>query len=160
MQANCPVCSKAGLDITTNTHNIPYFDDVMETVFKCKSCGYRSVDVLVLGEHEASRHTLEIEDEKDINARIVRSGTSTVEIPELGVKITPGPDSEGYITNVEGVLSRIEKAIRMNPPSDKSDEVLKRMELAKEGKEKLTLIIEDKSGNSAIISKKARKEEI
>ncbi len=134
MQVNCPVCSTAGLDITTNTHNIPYFDDVMETVFKCKHCGYKSVDVLVLGEHAACRHTLKIESEKDINARIVRSGTSIVEIPELGVKITPGPSSEGYITNVEGVLNRISEAIRMNPPSQKSDEVLKRIERAIDGK--------------------------
>lgn len=48
----------------------------------------------------------------------------------------------------------------MNPSTKKSDEVLEKIELAKKGKVKLTLTIEDKSGNSAIISKKAVKEKI
>lgn len=160
MQAICPVCEKAGLEITTNTHNIPYFEEVMESVFKCSNCGYRHVDVLVLGEKEPSRYTLKIDSARDMHARVVRSGKATVEIPEIGVKITPGPDSEGYITNVEGVLKRIEDVIRMQAKTEKSEEVLEKIEKAKDGKTTLHLKIRDPSGNSAIISKKAKKEEI
>ncbi len=160
MQALCPVCNVAGLEITTHTHNIPYFDEVMESVFKCPRCGYRSVDVLVLGEKEPSRYTLKIETADDMNTRVVRSGKATAEVPEIGVKITPGPDSEGYITNVEGVLKRIEDIVIMQKDSEKKKEVLEKIKRAKEGKFTLNLKITDPSGNSAIISKKAKKEEI
>jgi zinc finger protein len=160
MQSICPVCAKAGLEITTNTHNIPYFEEVMETLVKCDSCGYRHVDVLVLGEKEPSRYTLKIESAEDMHARVVRSGRSTVEVVELGVKITPGPDAQGYISNVEGVLKRIEDIVMMQGESKKKEEILQKIKDAKEGKFTLNLIITDPSGNSAIISDKAKKEEI
>ena len=160
MQAICPVCEKAGLEITTNTHNIPYFDEVMETVVKCRECGYRHVDVMVLGEKEPSRYTLKIDSAEDMHIRVVRSGRATVEIKELGVEITPGPDSEGYITNVEGVLKRIENIVVMQKGSGKKEEILKKINDAKDGKFTINLIITDPSGNSVIISDKAWKEEI
>lgn len=160
MRSICPVCEKAGLKTTSNTHDIPYFEEVMEMLTKCDSCGYRHVDVLVLGEKEPARYTLKIESAGDMHARVVRSGRSIVEVPELGVKITPGPDAEGYISNVEGVLKRIEDAIRMHPASEKSKELLEKIKRAKEGRETLHLKIEDPTGNSAIISEKALKEEI
>jgi zinc finger protein len=160
MQAVCPVCKRAGLEITTHTHNIPYFDEVMESVAKCSRCGYRHVDVLVLGEKEPSRYTFKAERSEDMNVRVVRSGKSTVEIPELGVEITPGPDAEGYISNVEGVLKRIEKVVLSQPSSGEKEEILKKINDAKEGKFTIELIITDPSGNSAIISKKAKKEGI
>jgi zinc finger protein len=160
MQSICPVCKKAGLKMTSNTHNIPYFEEVMETLTKCNSCGYRHVDVLVLGEKEPVIYTLKIDSKEDMHARVVRSGRSIVEVPELGVKITPGPDAEGYISNVEGVLKRIEDVIRMHPVSENSKDLLQKINRAKEGKETLHLKIEDPSGNSVIISKKAQKEDI
>jgi zinc finger protein len=76
------------------------------------------------------------------------------------VKITPGPDAEGYISNVEGVLKRIEDVIRMQGESEKSRELLQKIKNAKEGSEILHLKIEDPTGNSAIISEKALKEDI
>lgn len=160
MQAICPVCEKAGLEITSNTHDIPYFDEVMESVVKCGHCGYRHVDVLVLGEREPSKYTLKIESAKDMHIRVVRSSKSIVEIPEIGVKITPGPDAQGYVSNVEGVLKRIEDVIKMQGVSEKSKEVLQKIKMAKEGELTLHLKITDPSGNSAIISDKAKREEI
>jgi zinc finger protein len=116
--------------------------------------------VLVLGEKEPSSYTLKVETTDDMNARVVRSGRATVEIPEIGVEITPGPDSEAYITNVEGVLKRIEDVVVSQKGSGKKEELLKKINDAKEGKLTINLIITDPSGNSAIISKKAKKEEI
>jgi len=160
MQINCPVCDTAGLEIITNSDDIPYFGEVLETLTKCPHCGYRHVDVLVLGEKEPSRYTLKVDTADDINARVVRSGKSIVEIPEIGVEITPGPDSEAYISNVEGVLNRIEGVLKMQEESGKKEEVLGNIKKAKEGKFTITLKITDPSGNSAIISKKAKREEI
>lgn len=160
MLLKCPVCNKIGLETKFNIHVIPYFEEVMETLVKCQYCGYRNVDVLVLGEKEPARYTLKIDSKEDMSVRVVRSGHSIVEVLELGVTITPGPDSEGYVSNVEGVLKRIEDVIMMCQDSEKSKELLRKIKRAKEGKEILHLKIEDPSGNSAIISKKALKENI
>jgi zinc finger protein len=160
MQLLCPVCDAVGLLMTTNSHEIPYFGEVMETMTKCQKCGYRNVDVLVLGEKEPSRYTFKVEGTEDLNVRVVRSGKSTVEIKELGVKITPGPSSEGYISNVEGVLKRIEDIVVMQKSSDKKEEILEKIKKAKDGKFTLNLKITDPSGNSVILSDKAKKEDL
>jgi len=160
MLLKCPVCHRIGLEVTFNIHNIPYFDEVMETLAKCQSCGYSHADVLVLGEKKSVRYTLEIDSKEDMSIRVVRSGHSIVEVLELGVTITPGPDAEGYVSNVEGVLKRIEDVIMMYPDSERSKGLLRKIKGAKEGKETLHLKIEDPTGNSTIISKKALKEDI
>lgn len=160
MLSECPVCKRAGLEITFNIHNIPYFEEVMETLAKCQSCGYRHADLVVLGEKEPVSHSFKIDCQEDMSVRVVRSSHSTIEVPELGVRITPGPGAEGYISNVEGVLKRIEDVIAICPDSKRSIELLRKIKMAKEGKETLHLKIEDPTGNSAIISKKALKENI
>lgn len=160
MFLKCPVCDRPGLKTTFNVHDIPYFGEVMETMSKCVSCNYRNVDVLVLGEKEPAKYTLKIDSAEDMSIRVVRSGRSIVEVPELGVKITPGPGSEGYVSNVEGVLKRIENVIMTCPETGRSKDLLKKINDAKEGRETLHLKIDDPTGNSVIISEKAIKEGI
>ena len=46
-----------------------------------------------------------------MNVRVVKSQSATITIPELGVKVEPGPQSQSYISNVEGVLKRFEDAV-------------------------------------------------
>jgi|GEM_PF-4657512 len=133
MQLLCPVCDAAGLELTTNSHEIAYFGEIMETMTKCQKCGYRHVDVMVLGEKEPSRYTFKAEGTEDLNVRVVRSGKSTVEIKELGVKITPGPANEGYISNVEGVLTRIEDIVFMQKDSERKRALLEKIKKGKRG---------------------------
>jgi zinc finger protein len=157
----CPSCRREGVKVNFHRHEIKYFGEVMESVIQC-DCGYRHVDVLILGEKEPVRYRIRIEDEEDMNARVVRSGSSTIEIPELGVKVTPGVASEGYITNIEGVLTRIEDVLvslrDWEGKKTKAEELLNRVAGIKRGEEAVHMIIEDPSGNSAIISDKAVKE--
>ncbi len=158
----CPSCRREGVKVNFHRHEIKYFGEVMESVISC-DCGYRHVDVLILGEKEPVRYRIKIEDEEDMNIRVVRSGNSTIEIPELGVKITPGVASEGYITNIEGVLTRVEDvlvSLKGWEGKEKADELLVRIEGIKRGEEVVNLIIEDPSGNSTIISDKTLKEAV
>ncbi|MDI6655688.1 MAG: ZPR1 zinc finger domain-containing protein, partial [Candidatus Hydrothermarchaeota archaeon] len=108
VDAPCPACEKLGLDVAFHIHEIPYFGDVMENVISCSSCSYRHADVIILETKEPTRYALKVESEEDMLIRVVRSGSAKIEIPELGIKITPGLNSEGYVSNVEGVLARIE----------------------------------------------------
>ena len=54
-----------------------------------------------------------IEDEEQLRARVVRSSSCTVCIPELDLEVNPGTSSTGYVSNVEGVLNRFQEIINM-----------------------------------------------
>ena len=71
-------------------------------------------------------------------------------------------DVEGYVSNVEGLLERFKKILeseRDNADDEdvrkKAKNLLKRLWKIELGEEKVKMIIEDPSGNSAIISEKA-----
>jgi zinc finger protein len=89
--------------------------------------------------------------------------TGTVKVPELGVQIDPGPACHGFVTNIEGVLDRIEQVVQgtllwaENDERKNAQELLGKITRAREGTFPFTLIIEDPSGNSAIISEKVQK---
>ncbi|MEE8358638.1 MAG: ZPR1 zinc finger domain-containing protein [Candidatus Hydrothermarchaeales archaeon] len=165
MQAGteCPVCKKPGLTVAFDKYVIPHFGEAMISLASCSECGYKHSDTLIVEESNPVEYTLKISCEQDMSVRVIRSSRATVEIPELGVKISPGSHSEGYITNVEGVLERIKEAIETGVRgSDKSarrkaEELYDKISLLKEGKGVATLHILDPSGNSAIWSKKAVK---
>jgi zinc finger protein len=158
----CPVCKKKGLKITFEIQKIPYFGEVMESTMKCSFCRYRSTDVMILDEKEPTRYLLSIENEEDMSIRVVRSSRASIEIPEIGVKITPGPQAEGYISNVEGVLRRIENVLHSNywNKNRKATQILDKIKDIKEGKKTATLILEDPTGNSVIASEKAKIEKM
>jgi zinc finger protein len=160
---SCPMCHKNTLVLREMTREIPYFGPCYIFSMDCSSCDYHMADV----EAEKStgksvKYTLEIEDEKDLSIRIVKSSQATIKIPHL-TEITPGPMSNGYVTNVEGILNRVKKVIEdMKDDEDpaiakKAKNQLKKIGRVLWGREKLTLIVSDPSGNSAIISEKAKK---
>ena len=86
-----------------------------------------------------------------------------LEIPELGVRIDPGPACEGFVTNVEGVLDRIAQAIKIAVKDGDETEkengrvLLETIECIKAGGLPVTLIIQDPMGNSVLVSDKAKK---
>ncbi len=118
----------------------------------------------ILTEKEPVRYEMIVKAGEDLSIRIIRSMSASLEVPELGVRIDPGPACEGFISNVEGVLDRIEKIVKgaLNWGNDEEQEnarlLLDRIAEVKCGSFPITLILEDPSGNSAIVSDKAKKE--
>jgi len=164
---DCPICGgKNTFKIFSNQLDIPYFGKVMETTMICEKCKYRKSDIIPLEVKEPKRYILRVSSEEDLNKRVVRSSTGHIRIPELGFEVKPGPASEGYISNVEGVLSRLEDALNMlirwgdDEEKKKGEEILKRIEDVKKGKENITLIIEDPLGHSAIIGDGVKEEKL
>ena len=97
----------------------------------------------------------------------MRSQSATVIIPEIGIKVEPGPKSEGYVTNIEGVLSRFEDAVKKALNLFEDDESQKNAKIAlnalqelKKGNETATLIILDPFGQSNVVSENAQVLEI
>ncbi len=135
----------------------------MESVLKCNACGYRHVDGVLLEKKAPVRLSLKISSPEDMMIRVIRSSNAKVEIPELGIKIVPGMAATGYITNVEGILVRIEDVLQKvenGAKKKKAKRLLKKIKDVKEGKEVVHLIMEDPTGNSAIISEKVLKDEV
>ena len=128
----------------------------------CTSCDYNMADVEVDGNGKAVKYKIDIESEEDLNIKIVKSSTATVKIPRM-VEITPGPISDGYVTNVEGLLKRVKDIIELKKDDDdksvrkQAKNQLKKIQDVLWGRDKLTITIDDPNGNSAIISDKAVK---
>ena len=160
----CPACGTQGIIYNTATTDVPYFGECMETLIACSACGFKHTDVLILNEQDPVRYTFGVQEESHLFARVVRGSSGTVRIPELGVLIEPGPISESYVSNVEGVLARVEKVLGQLTRSgtdvarDRAVRMIERIERIRQGAEPITLIIEDPFGNSAIIHPEAMRE--
>lgn len=169
MKSDCPVCGgESTLIVTNKTDNIPYFGNILETAVRCEKCGYQSADNICLDHHDPVRYTLEIGKDK-LNTRVAKSQTATVQIPELGLKVEPGAKSQGYVSNVEGILNRFEDAIQRvllmdneDPQSVKENalNIMDIIESIKLGEMTTKLIVEDPFGNSIIDDDDVKKEKL
>lgn len=162
----CPFCNNDTVTLSEKEMEVPYFGKVILFAMNCSSCGYHKADVEAFERRDPVKYTLEISSEEDMKIRIVKSSEAVIKIPHV-TTITPGPASNGYITNVEGVLSRIKKQIEVSRDNEedqdakkKAKNLLKKLQKVMWGQEKLKFIIEDPSGNSAIISDKAVKSKL
>jgi zinc finger protein len=154
---DCPVCN--GIKTAHSrikTEKIPHFGEVMETSIVCDECGYKHTDVMTLDQKDPIRYDLLISKDT-LSNRVIRSQSATVSIPELGVKVEPGPKSQGYISNVEGVLNRFEnslnQALVLFPEEEaqkNAKNILKKLRKLLNGDLEFNLVIEDPHGQSKI----------
>lgn len=167
MIIKCPACGIEGVAKSIMKElEIPHFGKVLETTLLCPSCGFRHSDVIALEQNDPAKYVLKI-NKNNLSIRVVRSQSATVMIPEVGVKVEPGPKSEGYVTNVEGVLTRFESAVKkaLTLFDDEESQINAKNTLAqiqelKKGNGTATLIILDPFGQSNIVSEKAEVLEI
>ena len=156
----CPSCNTE-IEYIYKTENIPYFSDILIISAICPECGYKFVDTQMLKHGEPARHTVAITTADDVSIRIIRSTSASIEIPEIGVHIGPGPQCQGFVSNVEGVLDRIEQVVMgalqwgTDEEKENATKLLADIARIKCGTFPVTLILEDPSGNSAIVSDKA-----
>ncbi|HOT07040.1 MAG: ZPR1 zinc-finger domain protein [Methanosaeta sp. PtaB.Bin039] len=161
--ASCPLCGNS-MEFSWETTSIPHFGDALMIAGTCP-CGFRHNDTMLLTQREPYRYTLPVESQSDLDARVIRSASGTVRVPEIGVDVEPGYASESYITNVEGVLVRIRDIVKFATNSARQagdqektargEDILERIGSTLDGRGCMTLILEDPFGNSAIISSRA-----
>ena len=159
----CPICHKKALVLTEREEEVPYFGKMAIFSMTCSDCKYHKADIEALEKKEPSKFTFEISSEEDLKVRLIKSGEATVKIPHI-TTITPGPASQGYITNIEGMLNRVKREIETlrdsaedNDDRKKAKNMLKKLQKVMWGRDKLKIIVEDPTGNSAIVSDKAVK---
>ncbi|OPY50346.1 MAG: ZPR1 zinc-finger domain protein [Methanosaeta sp. PtaU1.Bin060] len=161
--ASCPVCNSE-MQFCWESQEIPYFGEAMVIAGVC-SCGFRHSDTILLSQKEPVRYALQVTEPGDLDARVVRSSSGTIRIPDLGIDVEPGPASESYISNVEGVLARITEIVAFATRSareagdeertSRGEDILEKIRKTLCGQFSLTIMIEDPLGNSAIASDKA-----
>jgi len=166
--ALCPACLERGLEYAAEPVDLPYLGTSLETMLRCLACGYRHTDFVLTDVKEPMRYSYVITKADDMMVRVVRSSSGTVRIPELGISIEPGVASEAFVSNLEGILVRVERVLDQLGRDAEDDEVRTRVTdlqdvlgALREGKgEPVTVILEDPFGNSAILGEGAVKEPI
>ena len=160
---DCPMCRAKTLTLTEVEREIPYFGKVFLFSMTCSSCTYHKADVESAKQKEPCTYTFEVSGEADLNVRVIKSAEGTVKIPNI-MTIESGPGSNGYITNIEGVLNRVKMMLETGKEDCENEDdkkkvlnMIKKINRVMWGSEKVKIIIEDKTGNSAIISDKAVK---
>jgi zinc finger protein len=155
----CPSCNTE-IEYLYTTENIPYFSDILIISAICPACGYKFVDTQLLKHGEPARHQFSVESADDLAVRVVRSMSASIGIPELGVRIDPGPQCQGFVSNVEGVLDRIEAVVKgalkwgTDVEKENAAALLADIVKVKAGTYPITLIVEDPCGNSGIESER------
>lgn len=158
----CPLCNKKTLTLIEDIRDIPHFGKCFLMSMSCSSCHYHKSDVESEIKRNPCKITFIVKDKKDLNIMVVKSGEATVKIPQMRLSVTPGGGSIGYITTVEGILKRFKNIIE-NERDNAEDastkktakNLLKKLWKVECGEQELKIVIEDKSGNSTIISDKA-----
>jgi zinc finger protein len=161
---NCPVCKKGELTLNQTTYDVPYFGPLAILTTRCLACGFKHNDVIPLKAQQPTCYIAKITEKDDLKIRLIRSSTATVRIPELGVEVTPGPLAEGFVSNIEGLIERTENIVKSILALTKNEkkrikqtDLLKKLNLAREGNLPFTVIIKDPMGNSAMVSEKKGK---
>ena len=152
----CPMCKKNSMTLAEDQIEVPYFGKLFVFSMTCVNpdCKYHKADVEAAEKHDPSKYSIEVSGDSDMKIRIVKSAEATVKIPRI-TTIEPGAASNGYVTNVEGMLNRVKFALESvkNDSEDSSEKkkaknMLKKLQKVMWGKEKIKIIIEDPTGNS------------
>jgi zinc finger protein len=110
----CPICSKSGqLKMASHIDEIPYFGEHTQVTLLCNACGWRQTDFIPADGKKPGASSLFIHGEDELRARVVRSSSCTVSIPELELEVSPGTSNSGYVSNIEGVLNRFIQVVEM-----------------------------------------------
>lgn len=153
----CPFCNNQ-LEFNSQISEIPYFGKCEIFSMLCNKCNFKKSDISFLEINDPLRIELEIENERDMNIRVIKSSTSNIFFPDLEMELRSGPASQGEITNVEGLLNHFKDVLNSVHLKDnhKAKDLLTKIEKIRQGKLKTKLVIEDNFGNAAIVSEKSK----
>ena len=163
----CPVCANNTLTLSEVNTNIPHFGNVYILSMNCSECGFKKSDVECEEKQDPVRLEFEITSPADLKVRFVKSSEAYIKYPQLKIDIEPGINAEGYVANIEKALDDLLQILNHQKEEEEDNNKRKKIRKlvdqvldAKEGKAPLTIIVEDPSGNSAILSEKTRKSEL
>jgi zinc finger protein len=167
LEQDCPICfSEATLKMIAHSSEIPYFGEHTQITMICEGCGWKVTDFIPADGKKPGAWSLTVDSEEHMSTRVVRSSSCTVRISELGLEVSPGGSSTGYVSNIEGVLKRFEDAvgtIKRQSERDQEDpgiitrcnEMLSLINSVRTGSYPVTLELLDPVGHSQILHEDA-----
>ncbi len=132
------------------------------------SCGWKHTDFIPSDGEKPGYSSLIVDEPEKCSARVVRSSSCTIRIPELDLEVSPGGSSSGFVSNIEGVINRFEDAVgsimRGNSDDEKvldaSMELLEGLRKMKDGGSHFLIELLDPRGRSQIIHSDANIREL
>jgi len=162
----CPVCGEKKLTLTEAETEVPYFGKLFIFSMHCDGCKYHKSDLEAAERREPCKYVFEVNGKEDLQVRVIKSSEGLVKFERVG-EIEPGTASEGYVTNIEGLIQRIKEQIEKIRDLEEDEEMkkkaknhVKKLQNVLWGSDTLKITIEDPSGNSAIISEKAKRSKL
>ena len=157
--AICPSCKEKALEHVQTIINVPHFGETLLLTSRCKFCRYKKTDVLSLTEKIPQRYVFHVKTVNHLKVRLVKSSKARVLIPEFQFESAPGPKAQGFIGSIESLLEQVETTMQILKKWTKEDreksQKLHKLELvlkeAGRDSPSFTVILEDPSGNSAIL---------
>ncbi|MBI87864.1 MAG: hypothetical protein CMB67_02395 [Euryarchaeota archaeon] len=124
VEVPCHICASEGtITMMSHSSEIPYFGEHTQITMICSKCGWKNTDFIPSDGEKPGYSSLRIDDEEKLSSRVVRSSSCTIRIPQLNLEVSPGASSSGYITNIEGVISRFSEAASSIYRSGDSEEI-------------------------------------
>jgi zinc finger protein len=165
LSTKCPQCSKEA-KIIQLAKEIPFFGKIMLQTMVCEHCGFKFSDAMSLEFNNPKGFEVKIETVKDLETKLVRNSSGTIEIPELGMTMEPGPFAEGFYTNIEGLLERFEEVLAPFLESEEenqqkmAEKIIELLKKCKDAELSFTVRLLDPFGGSALIGKKVKQFEL
>lgn len=154
----CPVCESENTKITQKIMEIPHFPQLWFINLTCFDCQYKHNDFLNLDVKDPVKHVYHAKNKDDYTTKIIRAANGTISFPQIGATIEPGPNADGFINNIEGILQDIKdkaKFLLNNSSSDeervKISEYIDLLDNYIDNNLPIDIVIEDPFGNSSII---------
>lgn len=154
----CPVCESKNTKVIQKIMDLPHFPQMWFFNLTCSDCHYKFNDFLNLSIKEPMRYIYHAENEKDYTTKIVRAANGTIRFPQIEAMIEPGPNADGFISNIEGILRDIQGKVRfLLNDAETQEERMKIMEYISmideyiDKNKPIDIVIEDPFGNSSII---------
>ena len=158
MEVKCPVCSSTNTKVTQKIMDIPHFPQLWLFNMVCSDCHFKHNDFINLSFKDPIRYIYHAENKDDYTTKIIRAANGTIIFPQIGAMIEPGPNAEGFVNNIEGILRDIRgKTLFLLGDADSDEEKEKIREYVElldsyiEDNLPIDIVVEDPFGNSSII---------
>ena len=160
----CPVCGKESATFSEYEIEDPYAGPIAIFTINCQACGFKNSDLEFIEPGQPAEYSVDIDSPEDLSIRVIKSGGCEIKIPNFRISVDSTMGNEGFVSNIEGVLQRFRDQVEfLKQDSDLEKEqrkklknLLKSIDQVFRGEKKITLKLKDDSGNSAIISDKAK----
>jgi len=161
-EVTCPHCKKGIIKVNRTLHTLPDKEEILIMLLECESCSFSRSDVIPLSSaFQPGIYTIHVTG-GDLTAKIFRSPTGIISLPEADFEIEPGRSAEYLITNVEGILNRMINWTKFmlsdyaehEKEHQKVQKTLEILTECRNGTMDFTIILTDKGGGSYVTTSK------